>query len=235
ADPTGLVTWITGNIYVSQDSGNIQRGIDAANSGDTIHVQTGSYTGNVSTAGKSLSLAAGTSPGQVTINGNLTLDSNDTLPIEINGTNAATQYDNFIVNGTVTLGGATLSLSGTHTPAAGQTFKIVDNDAADAVTGTFNGLSEGDTVTFNGVQMRVSYAGDGNDVTLTPVTYTVTYDANGGTGSQTDPDSPYVAGSTVTVLGTGTIARTGYTFSHWNTAANDSGTSYSPADTFTMP
>ena len=88
-------------------------------------------------------LAAGASPGQVTINGNLTLDSNDTLPIEINGTNAATDYDNFIVNGTVTLGDATLSLSGTHTPVSGQTFTIIDNDAADLVSGNFAGYAEG--------------------------------------------------------------------------------------------
>ena len=39
----------------------------------------------------------------------------------------------------------------------------------------------------------------------------------------------------MTVLGPGTLTRTGYTFSHWNTAADDSGTSYNPADTFTMP
>ena len=64
--------------------------------------------------------------------------------------------------------------------------------------------------------------------------YTVTYDANGGTGTQTDPNSPYIFGSTVTVLGTGSITRTGYTFANWNTAANGSGTSYNPADTFTL-
>jgi uncharacterized repeat protein (TIGR02543 family) len=64
--------------------------------------------------------------------------------------------------------------------------------------------------------------------------YTVTYDANGGTGSQTDPNSPYNFGSTVTVLGTGSITRTGYTFANWNTAADGSGTSYNPAATFTI-
>ena len=52
--------------------------------------------------------------------------------------------------------------------------------------------------------------------------------------SQTDPNSPYNFGSTVTVLGPGTITRTGYTFAHWNTAANDSGTSYNPTETFSI-
>ena len=68
-------------------------------------------------------------------------------------------------------------------------------------------------------------------------TYTVTYDGNTNTGgtAPVDPNSPYTFGSTVTVLGPGTLTKTGYTFSHWNTAANDSGTSYNPGDTFTMP
>jgi uncharacterized repeat protein (TIGR02543 family) len=67
-------------------------------------------------------------------------------------------------------------------------------------------------------------------------TYTMTYDANGGTGTLTDPSSPYTSGATVTVLNptAGPITRTGYTFAHWNTAPNDSGTSYSPTNTFTI-
>jgi len=65
-------------------------------------------------------------------------------------------------------------------------------------------------------------------------TYSVTYDANAGTGSQTDASSPYSFGSTVTVLGVGSITRPGFTFNGWNTASNGSGTSYSPADTFTI-
>jgi uncharacterized repeat protein (TIGR02543 family) len=64
-------------------------------------------------------------------------------------------------------------------------------------------------------------------------TYTVTYNANGGTGSQTDPNS-YLSGATVTVLGAGTIARTGYSFTGWNTAANGTGTSYPASATFAM-
>ena len=67
-------------------------------------------------------------------------------------------------------------------------------------------------------------------------TYTVTYNGNGNTGgiAPTDPSSPYNSGATVTVLGAGTLTRTGYTFTGWNTAANGSGTSYAPAATFTI-
>ncbi len=68
-------------------------------------------------------------------------------------------------------------------------------------------------------------------------TYTVTYDGNGNTGgtAPVDPNSPYNYNSTVTVLGnTGGLVKTGYVFLGWNTAANGSGTSYSPAATFSI-
>ncbi len=65
--------------------------------------------------------------------------------------------------------------------------------------------------------------------------YSVTYDANGGTGSQTDANSPYYEGAVVTVLDKGSIARTHYTFTGWNTAADGSGAAYAPGATFSMP
>jgi uncharacterized repeat protein (TIGR02543 family) len=67
--------------------------------------------------------------------------------------------------------------------------------------------------------------------------YTVTYDGNGNTGGTVpvDPNSPCLAGSTVTVLGnTGNLVNTGYTFAGWNTASDGSGTPYQPGNTFTI-
>ena len=66
---------------------------------------------------------------------------------------------------------------------------------------------------------------------------TVTYNGNTNTGGTvpTDASSPYLAGATVTVLGnTGSLAKSGYTFTGWNTAANGSGTTYTAGNTFTM-
>lgn len=72
---------------------------------------------------------------------------------------------------------------------------------------------------------------------IPPVTYTVTYNGNTKTSGNVpvDGSSPYLTGSSVTVLGnSGTLAKTGYTFAGWNTAANGSGTSYSQGGTFTI-
>ena len=66
--------------------------------------------------------------------------------------------------------------------------------------------------------------------------YTVTYDANGGTGTMTDVNSPYTSGSTVTVLDN-EFTRDGYVFTGWNTSDDGSGISYDPDDennTFTI-
>ena len=64
-------------------------------------------------------------------------------------------------------------------------------------------------------------------------TYTVSYDANGGTGTMTDGSSPYASGATVTVL-SNTFTRDGYTFNHWDTEAEDGGTDYAAGDTFAI-
>jgi uncharacterized repeat protein (TIGR02543 family) len=69
-------------------------------------------------------------------------------------------------------------------------------------------------------------------VTIKPL-YTLTYVANGGSGSMAD-GSPYIAGTTVTVLPCAFTAPAGYTFSGWNTAADGSGTSYAPNATFAI-
>ena len=72
---------------------------------------------------------------------------------------------------------------------------------------------------------------------IPPVTYTVTYNGNTKTSGNVpiDGSSPYNAGSSVTILGnSGTLIKTDYIFSGWNTAANGSGTSYSEGDTFTI-
>ena len=64
-------------------------------------------------------------------------------------------------------------------------------------------------------------------------TFTMTYNANGGSGTLSDANSPYFNGSTVTVKGN-TFTRSGYTFDHWDTKSDDSGTDYAAGNTFTI-
>ena len=92
---------------------------------------------------------------------------------------------------------------------------------------------EGDIVLSNGTL-------DCSDGSFTPSgssNLTVTYDGNGNTGGTvpTDSSSPYSSGDTVTVIGnTGSLEKTGKTFSGWNTKADGSGTTYTAAQTFTI-
>ncbi len=61
---------------------------------------------------------------------------------------------------------------------------------------------------------------------VTPVAlYSITYDANGATGgtAPVDPNSPYTNGARADVLTNGSLVKTGYTFSGWNTVADGSG------------
>jgi uncharacterized repeat protein (TIGR02543 family) len=67
--------------------------------------------------------------------------------------------------------------------------------------------------------------------------YTVTYVGNTNTSGNApiDASSPYVAGSSVTILsnsGSPVFEKSGYNFDGWNTAADGLGTSYSQGNTF---
>lgn len=123
-------------------------------------------------------LAPGVDGAGVIRTGNLTLARNEYMPpaqqnshfdAQLGG-KALGQYDQADVTGTVKIDGAELNLSiiNNFKPAIGDTFTIIKNDANDAITGTFNNLPEGATVTVDGYQFAISYrGGDGNDIVLT--------------------------------------------------------------------
>jgi len=85
--------------------------------------------------------------------------------------------------------------------------------------------------------MLVNCGGSQNTTTnnSTPApTFSVVYEGNGSTSGSvpTDPVH-YNPGQIVTLLGnTGTLAKTGYAFVGWNTAANGTGMTYAQAQTF---
>jgi uncharacterized repeat protein (TIGR02543 family) len=91
------------------------------------------------------------------------------------------------------------------------------NTAAD---GTGTSYPAGSTITMNA--NKILYA---QWVSATPQ-YTVTYIANGGTG--TIPTQTYPGGVQVTISGQSSLTRPGYAFLGWNTAANGTGSIYTP-------
>lgn len=141
----------------------IDEAISLATSGGTVRIPTGTYTGDVDSSqpGESVVLVPGSSPGTVTIVGNWTLDSDDTVAIEINGTTPGTDYDQFLVSGGAALGSATLTVSGSYVPQAGDSFTIVD---AASVSGVFVTAP----FTLNGVPLEADYST--GDVVLTAET-----------------------------------------------------------------
>jgi uncharacterized repeat protein (TIGR02543 family) len=107
------------------------------------------------------------------------------------------------------------------------------------ITGVPDGIIDGtETVTITATAENNAEGIDTVDVTNVDLeTFTVTYDGNTNDGGSVpvDASSPYDDGSIVTVLGnTGSLAKTGYHFTGWNTASDGSGTSYAADDTFTI-
>ncbi|MEK7269932.1 MAG: hypothetical protein AAB215_03215 [Planctomycetota bacterium] len=127
-------------------------------------------------------LSAGIGPGSLTVNSNLAFNAvNARFVLDLNGRVAGSKYDQLVVtNGGVTLNSATV----TNNPIVGfidadDRLFIVVNDGADPISGTFNGLAQGGTVSLGVCQGRlasckISYVGDsgssstngGNDIVL---------------------------------------------------------------------
>ena len=119
-------------------------------------------------------ISPGSSPGKISVVGNLSLGAGSTLEVEIDGRTLGTEYDQLDVSGGVDIGGATLDLAFGFTPEAGDEFVIISNDGTDAVTGAFDGLPQGSSVEAGGVPAVIDYTGgDGNDVTIAVVTLNI--------------------------------------------------------------
>ncbi len=64
--------------------------------------------------------------------------------------------------------------------------------------------------------------------------HSLTYDANGGSGSAPTDINTYAYGEAVTVAGAGAITRTNYAFAGWNTKADGSGLNYAAGSIYKM-
>jgi len=71
----------------------------------------------------------------------------------------------------------------------------------------------------------------GCDPPAEDATYKVIYYGNGNTSGHPPTDNTqYTAGMEATVLGKGALLKDGYTFQHWNTRSDGTGTTYQEGD-----
>lgn len=114
--------------------------------------------------------------------------------------------------------GETLTLSTTNPTRSGYTFAGWNTKS----DGTGSNYASGANYTSNAA--ATLYA------KWTPTSYTISYNANGGSGTMANQTKQHGVEQT---LRTNTFTRTGYNFKNYNTKADGSGTSYSSGGTYT--
>ncbi len=99
------------------------------------------------------------------------LASGRTLRLFINSPTVDTGYLQLNVAGQVDITGTDLLFGSGSTATPGASYTIINNDAADAITGTFNGMPDEFVITNflgSGLNARIDYqGGDGNDCVIT--------------------------------------------------------------------
>jgi uncharacterized repeat protein (TIGR02543 family) len=175
------------------------------------------------------------------VGGNIfTINANTTLYAQWTPVGPTTYTVTYNKNGTSVTGNVPVDGSSPYVPSS--TVTVLGNTGSPVLSRSgyifagWNTLANGTGTPYDGGDTFTINANTTLYAQWTPV-YTVTYNGNTNTSGSVpvDGSSPYTSGSTVTVLGnTGPLIKTGYTFTGWNTAANGSGTSYSPSSTFTI-
>ena len=165
---------------IRDSSGNtlVKGGTLLANGSPTandVYVYPGATLGGTGTIGNLYDLGGNVNPGNSVGKLNCsyaTFNTGSTLFVNLNGTNLATGFNQLNVTGVVTINsGVNLSLTKTFAGTVSNQFVIVNNDLADAVAGTFAGLTNGATFTASGTSFRINYNGStGNDIVLTQLT-----------------------------------------------------------------
>jgi len=175
---------VAGNTLVLSGANNysgntlVKGGTLLANGSPTandVYVYPGATLGGTGTIGNLYDLGGNVNPGNSVGKLNCsyaTFNTGSTLFVNLNGTNLATGFNQLNVTGVVTINsGVNLSLTKTFAGTVSNQFVIVNNDLADAVAGTFAGLTNGATFTASGTSFRINYNGStGNDIVLTQLT-----------------------------------------------------------------
>jgi hypothetical protein len=170
---TGVVTMAAGAVIGGNITSNANGRVQGPAGGSAVY--NGALTFNSGSALAPGTTTPGSEVGGITINNNLVMTAGASFEIHIKGATPVVAYDQVSVNGTIALGGATLMASlGTYTPSPSDRFFIALNDGTDAISGTFNNLPNGGTISIGTYTGTISYFGDsatnattgGNDIVL---------------------------------------------------------------------
>ena len=175
------LTGTSGSLGATVDAGTLQVdgtiGNVGANSGTTLSGM-GTVNGIVTTSASLRPGDSASSTGILTDTGNAVLSSTSTFDANINGATVGTDYNQLQAAGNIDLNNATLSttLGNSFTPTPDEQFTIIDNTGTSPITGTFQGLAQGATLTVSGTTFSISYTGgtNNNSVVLTALAATTT-------------------------------------------------------------
>jgi autotransporter-associated beta strand protein len=195
---TGATTISAGVLHVT-GSTSASSAVTVQSSGTLGGTGTVGGTASVQSGG---TLAPGTSPGCLAT-GDVTLNAGASFAVEINGSGTGcspAQFDQLNVTGNAALGGATLALSGTYTPATTDTFTIL------TATGTVSGTFSATTFLLNAKPLQATYN------TSAPGSVVLSFDATPSIDGTPAADAFHVSedgsGNIVVTLGAMTILNT---------------------------
>lgn len=125
-----------------------------------------------------------------------------------------------VTSGSFAIGGKTSTTiaSGTKTISKGTSSRSISIELSFAMTFTWNGTSGGTKTASGSFDIPAK------------TSYTVSYDANGGTGAPSSQTKWY---DTNLALSSTVPSRTGHNFVRWNTNTSNTGTGYAPGATYT--
>ncbi len=152
-------------------AGTLVKGGGTLNAPNDLTMSAGDEISGGGDVNANLSVNSATvTPGEPGVDITQTLSTDDidfgtgTFIVDLDG---ITDGDLLNVTGEVDLDASNLTIATANNLVTGSTIVIIENDLADSVVSTFNGVAEGSVISTGGNDYVVSYAGDdGNDVVL---------------------------------------------------------------------
>jgi len=173
---SGNLTVTANMVAAATTNVELRSGGDVVISGGLINTQGGSLrldSGATPSGIKPTAASADATASTITLDGDLV--------INIGNATVDTGYTQLNTGGAVNLNSVSLVLNGSYVPGGSDTFTIV---SAGSISGTFDGLADGDQITFNGKLLEIDYTSTA--VTLVPISPEI--DVRGNNVSIVDGD-----------------------------------------------